>query len=275
MLRRRAALAMAAALCTTLAGCAAPTTGLPDGVTASLSQQRSDVASRQAQVRISNETDAAIEVGAVSVTDPRFDGAAVRVVDRTSSLAAGASVDVRVQLPPMDCEAPDDAASTLSVVLTVEGIEETATADLPDTLGFLPALHVRECLAHALAEVADVRLAAFVPAGETASLELAVTPTGEGAATLVALHPTPLLMYGRGAELHPIGVEVGAEPTTVRVPLVPQRCDPHVVQEDKRGTIFTFDVVVDGVEGSIDIPADADMKGRMLTWVAEACGFGG
>lgn len=226
---------------------------------------------RQAQVEIVNGTDAPVEVGEVSVTDPRFTGEAERVVERTSTVAAGATVSVRVHLPPVDCTAADDADSTVSIVLDSEAVE----AEIADAVGFLPALHARECLAESLAAVADVRLASFTPHGDTATVDLEVTPTGTGEATVVAVHPTPLLMYAPGAAaVHPVGLEIGDGPQTVPLPLVPQRCDPHVVQEDKRGTIFTIDVVVDGVGGQIDLPADPEMKARMLTWVAEACGFG-
>lgn len=267
--------AAAGVLCiAALAGCAGPAPqrpGLPEGVEVRLVQLRADVAPRQAQVEIVNGTDEPIDVGRVSVSDPRFAAAAVRVLDRASTVAPGATVHVRVQLPAVDCAAADAAAPTASIELN----GDTVTAEIPDVLGFLPALHARECLAESLAEVADVQLAAFTPAGSTASVDVEVVPTGRGTATLVAVHPTPLLMYAPGAAaVHPIGVDIGADPTVVRLPLVPQRCDPHVVQEDKRGTIFTFDVVVDGADGSIDIPADPDMKARMLSWVAQACGFG-
>ena len=61
----------------------------------------------------------------------------------------------------------------------------------------------------------------------------------------------------------------------VVLPLVPLRCDPHVVQEDKRGTIFTIEVEIDGSKGAIELPAPEDLRGQILTWVAPWCGFGG
>ena len=39
------------------------------------------------------------------------------------------------------------------------------------------------------------------------------------------------------------------------MPLVPFRCDPHAVQEDKRGTIFDVRVEVDGEPGEIELAA--------------------
>ena len=63
-------------------------------------------------------------------------------------------------------------------------------------------------------------------------------------------------------------------PTTVHLPLVPLRCDPHAVQEDKRGTVFNVEVELDGEPGLVQVAATEDMRGRILTWVADWCGFG-
>lgn len=54
---------------------------------------------------------------------------------------------------------------------------------------------------------------------------------------------------------------------------MPQRCDPHVVQEDKRGTIFTLEVA-EPREGTIELAMPVELKARVLTWVADWCGFG-
>lgn len=277
--RRAASAVVAASLIGALLGCSATApadASLPEGVAVTLVQLRGDVAARQAQVQIRNGSEEPLRIGAVRLHDPRFDGAAERVVARKSAVPAGGAVDVRVQLPAMDCTAPDDGDSTVTLELDASEV----TTPIPDPLGFLPALHARECLAVRLAEVATIGIASFTPApaGEVGSLTLAITPTGAGSARLGEVDSTPLLMYAPGAPAAPfaLGVDIGprSPATTVEIPLVPQRCDPHVVQEDKRGTIFTIDVVVGETSGEIDLAAPPDMKARMLTWVADWCGFG-
>lgn len=271
----------AAALLAGCGGAGAEPDGLPPGVEVSLVQQRSDVAARQAQVRVRNDGDAPVTLGAVEVADPRFDGVAARVVDRATTLAPGRGVDVRVQLPPMDCAAPDAATTTIAMEVEVGDTAYRAESDIADPLGFLPELYARECLADALAEVATVSISGFTPApaGRVGALVLSIEPTGSGTARLEAVDSTPLLMYAAGAPPapHPLGIDIGpaASASTVEIPLVPQRCDPHVVQEDKRGTIFTVDAIVGDVQGEVDIPAPPEMKARMLSWVAQWCGFGG
>ena len=46
------------------------------------------------------------------------------------------------------------------------------------------------------------------------------------------------------------------------------------MQEDKRGTIFDLEVEIDGEPGEIELAASEELRGRMLTWVADWCGFG-
>lgn len=281
---RPARLLAVAVVAAGLAGCTgtpgpAPT-GMPDGLSVSLVQLRSDVADRQAQVQIRNDGDEPVSVTAVAVAAPGWAGVAERVVDRVTTVAPGRRVDVRVQLPAMDCAAADAASAVVTLGLERDGVGSEAVADIPDPLGFLPELHARECLGEALAEVAVVTVSAFTPSapGGTGALTLAIAPTGSGSALLHAVDSTPLLMYAAGvpAAPFPLGIDIHPDSpaTTVDIPLVPQRCDPHVVQEDKRGTIFTVDVTVGAVAGEVDLPAPPDMKARMLTWVADWCGFG-
>ncbi|GAA2079302.1 hypothetical protein [Microbacterium hatanonis] len=284
--RQRGAALLAGALALlALAGCAeAPhpspsATALPNGITAAVVQLRGDVAARQAEVQIHNGADDTLIIGKVELEDDRLDGLAERVVAGETDIAPGRTVNVRVQLPPVNCDAADEGTTMLEVKFALGAADSIARMPVTDTLGFLSDLHRRECLADALAEVADVTLTGFTPAdaGQLGALQVAVAPTGTGTAELVAVHPTPLLMYGieGAAANHPIdlAVEPGSAATVLQIPLAPQRCDPHVVQEDKRGTVFTFDVVVDGVEGRADIAADPDLKAELLTWVADWCDF--
>jgi len=274
----------AAIIAVVLTGCAPGTAQpapLPDGVTVAFAQQRSDVAARQAQVRVHNGTDAPLAIGDVAVTDPRFEGVAARPIDGVTSVRPGATVDIRVQLPEMHCDTAE-GESTVELQFVDGATEITRVAPLPDTLGFLPPLHERECRAQALADAATVELVAFTPSapGVPAELVLAVTPSGVGGARLVGVHTTNLLAFrstdGSPGPVHPLDIEImaGGGAERVVLPLIPHRCDPHAVQEDKRGTVFTVDVEVGGEPGIIELAASEEMRGRILTWVGQWCGFG-
>ncbi|WP_344066826.1 hypothetical protein [Microbacterium pumilum] len=252
---------------------------LPEGITAVLVQLRSDVAARQAQVEVHNAGDTSIRIGDVTVADPRLDGVASRVLDRESTLGPGGTVDFRIQLPEMACDVTE---GTPSVRLTFvgQGADEVREGALPDALDVLGPMHERECRAQALAEAADVSIVSFTPSesGSPADLTLEIAPTGEDSARIVGVHDTNLLTFaGTQPVGYPIDIAVASgdtETTIVHLPLVPLRCDPHAVQEDKRGTVFTFDVEVEGEPGTVEIAAVEDVRGRILTWVANWCGFG-
>lgn len=277
-----------------LVGCAAappapepsaPT--LPDGVSVSIVQLRGDVASRQAQVQVANASGAPVIVADVIVEDARFDGPATRVVERVSTIPDGGRVDIKVQLPPVACPAGDDpspAGPGPDVVLEIGDAESAASVrtSVEDPLGFIAPLHERECRAQALADAATLEFTGFdpSPAGEPANLQLTVTPSGEGRATIVSVQATNLLDFGAESVdgAFPVDVEIdendGTAPIVVDVPIVPFRCDAHAVQEDKRGTIFDIRLALDGAPGEIELFVGDDMRGRILTWVAEWCDFG-
>lgn len=276
------ALAVLLASCTGQAADGGRTTdasALPPHVSVELRQLRSDVASRWAQVMITNDGSADLVVGPVRVDDPRFDGPAERINDRESTVRAGATVAIPVQLPAVACPAPDDAKGTVTLDWSTTDASGTAIAPLTDPLSFVPPLHERECRAQALEAAADVTISAFTPsaAGEPADLTLTISPTGAADAQIVAIHSTNLLTWAGHPNVdYPLDVAitgVGTAPIEVHLPLIPLRCDPHAVQEDKRGTVFNVDIELDGEPGQIQLAAGEEMRGHILTWVGQWCGF--
>lgn len=252
---------------------------LPAGVSVELIQLRSDVVDRAAELRLKNAGDDDLVVTRVSLTDARFETSIVR--DKRSPVSAGRTLDIRVDLPPVVCRADGAAgSSTLELEYEVDGRTALAEASVPDPLGFIPLLHQKECLRERLGEVAELSWAAFEPsdAGAPASLVLEITPAdGTGSARIETVETTPLLMFDvSGATPFAVGVEVDGSggPQRVRVPLVPLRCDPHAVMEDKRGTIFDVTVALEGASGVVEVAAPAEIKGEILAWASDWCGFG-
>ena len=226
----------------------------------------------------------------VAVDDPRFAGPAVRVVDRESRHPRrahrrhpGAAARRRLRrCGASGCRSRGTV--TLDVLDRRRPVE--ATAPLPDPLGFSPPLHERECRAPALAEAADLTFTVVRRrrrAGVPADLELLDRADRRGRRAVIrGIQTTNLLTFGAGGRRHvdtyPLDLAVTAAdtaPVVVSLPLVPLRCDPHAVQEDKRGTVFTLEVELDGEPGAIEVAAPEDMRGQILTWVADWCGFGG
>ena len=280
---RRRALVAAFALAV-LTGCAGgPTDGSGGSsepeLRAALIQLRADVAERHAQVRVENLSGAAVRIGEVAVVDPRFVADAVRLVDRGSTVPAGGSIDIRVQLPAVTCDIASSADPSVRLELIADGTSRGVTLPIADPLGFAGPLHDRECRAEALAAAADIAFTGFSPSpsGEPALLHMEIVAVGDGEAEVTAVQQTNLLTFGDATidGVLPIGVLVqpGKEPTTLDLPVVPTRCDAHAVQEDKRGTIFDVRVSVAGESGEVELFVGDALRGRILTWVADWCGF--
>ncbi len=266
-----------------LVACApeAPDTALPDGVSVELRQSRADVAARQAAVTVHNGSDDPLEVGDVAVADPRFARPAERVVERISSLAPGATVDVRVQLAPVVCEVGDDADATLTLAYEHGGRSGVAVVPIVDAVPFVSQLHARECVQHDALRSASIDLVGFVPApaGESGALELAVVPApGAGDLRITGIRETNLLTFdGVDDGVFPLDIDqtrADRAAITVVLPVRPLRCDAHAVQEDKRGTVFRLFVDLAGEAGSFDLAASPQLRGRILGWIADWCGFG-
>lgn len=73
--------------------------------------------------------------------------------------------------------------------------------------------------------------------------------------------------YPLGVTLTPSSVAERA----ITIPIVPARCDPRAVQEDKRGTVFTLEIGLDGERQTIELYGGDDMRGDILAWVSEWC----
>lgn len=253
-------------------------TALPAGVAVELRQSRADVAARQAMLSVTNDTEHPLDVADVSIADPRFSAPARRVVERTSRVAPGAVVDIRVQLATVSCTVADAGEATATIRFAHDGIAGVATVAAPDRVRFVADLHARECVQQEALRSASIDLAEFAPspAGEPAVLRLVVTPRdGVGSLRIVGIRETNLLTFrdveGGMRRLDVDQTGTGRTVQTVDLPLVPLRCDPHAVQEDKRGTVFRLFVETGGTPGSFDIAASASMRGEILAWITTWC----
>lgn len=259
-----------------LAGCAAPAPApepLPDGLDVSLVQQRGDISVDRVQVHLDNGTDADVVVSSASVSSPVLGADAAWETDRVTTLAPGRSVNLPVLLPEVRCTG-DDSAATVRLGLA----DGTAvTGALPDELGVLDRLAQSACDREDVEAVARVEAVAVQPGADALRLEVTVTPTGgDGEVELVELRGTPLLRFATGEQWPLGGVVRGADaPTSVTVDVVPRRCDPHAIAEDKVGTRLELVARVDGREAVYPLPRSQRVADDLLGYTAAFCGLTG
>ena len=139
-----------------------PPGALPSGVSVELIQLRSDVVDRAAQVRLVNAGDDDLVITGLEIVDPRFETPIVR--DKRAPVSAGRTLDMRVALPAVACDAdarPMRRRSSWSTRWTAAAA--IAEASIPDPLAFIPLLHEKECLRERLADVAVLSWSGFEP----------------------------------------------------------------------------------------------------------------
>jgi len=278
-----------------LSSCAEPTaTTLPRGVTVDVYQGRFDYADHALEVAVANATTLPFTVLALSFSSPTFTPP-VNYERAPTTIQPGDTVNLRLLLPPADCSASSgeprvhvryvfgEAAGSAT-----KDTPATAVADLTprDRMGQLPTIAAEDCRDDAVAAVATIEPATALRyvtlAGQqTAVLDFTATPTGAGGLLMIddvrgtvlvgALDPA----NGKVGDTVPLGLDIGraTSPVTFSLTLVPARCDPHVVVEDKRGTFFTFTVTTKLDTGRIFIGVNDAVRVELYDYVGRRCGW--
>ncbi len=262
---------------------------LPSGITVDVYQSRIDYSEHKLEVAVTNSSTKQFTVLALSFSSPVF-RPAVDYERAPTTVRPGTTTDLRLLLPPADCSAaPGTPTVRLRFAFGEAGgdIETGAVALAPhDRMGQLPVIAAEDCRDGAVAAVATIAPASAIRyttlAGEkTAILDFTVTPTGDGGLLTIddvrgtvllgALDPTT----GRIGDTVPLDLSVVSTTTPIMfsVTLVPARCDPHVVLEDKRGTFLTFTVTTKLDTGRIFIGVSDDVRIQLYDYVSSRCGW--
>ena len=286
--RRTVTLAiLVATLAAAVTGCAPSTkNSLPEGVAVSVYQSRSDYSAGLIDVRILNGSDAALTLTEATLDTAQY--AAEASWTRGTTLASGATVDLRLTLPEPVCPTPADAKPLVTITFeTPDGSTGTASVVADDPIGTLAKLSAEDCIAFEVARYAEIEAAPVLRSGadddSPAVVEITVTPTGApGSLTIAQANQTVLLALagadGAPVTSIPLGIDVTADsaPSVIELPIVPNRCDPHAVAEDKRGTFFPLEVSTsDGTTGVLFVPVSDEVRGQIYDFVGDFCGFPG
>jgi hypothetical protein len=246
-------------------------------------QNRDQVASDAAIVRVGNGGDHDITIVGLELAGSAFTAPTVR--DRSSTIRAGQTTDLAVELPPIDCDAGDGDAQVDLQLRLDDGAVLTAS-DLSDPTDALQRIRASTCTVAAVQRIAEVAAAPGIRlegAGATTVAVLTITavPTGApGRLELVALRSTVLLRPaptdggGDPPQDWPLSLTVDAAsgPQSIELRIVPTRCDPHALAEDKVGTLFPLVVRIDdGPEAAMTLPLDAGTAEALKDAVRARC----
>lgn len=276
----RTALAVLAAVAVAvsgLTGCA-PAVSVFDQIAVVVYQPRTDIAQGRLAIQVHNGGSDPLQVVGARLSSPDFIADTVWPND-SATVPAGRALDLRAPLPEFDCDGETAAVATLEV--TVGATTEVAEFEVDDPYDLLPRLHREACLGEEIAAIATLTpLEVILPAGrEPAILVIGVQPTGAaGSVTLESVTGTTLLKPaadGQATDQIDLGITIDAGgPSEVRIPFVPNRCDPHALLEDKIGTIIPLYVTTATTRDTRwMLPVSDDQRADFYAFFAAYCGL--
>jgi hypothetical protein len=275
-----AALALAAAA---LAGCSAPasTVDAPKGVTISLYQPRPDIPKNRIAIEVHNDGTTPVTITAAALTSNFFAEDFVWGPGRTATVAPGYAVDLRVEIPPVDACDDDTAANTVAFSWRVGDTTGSSVVEPDDGFHMLDRVHDEGCLVVNVDKIATLTAVSLTaPATEPGPAEflISVAPTGaDGTVTVNTISSTTLLNPANADDIGVNQLELGIDitkdgPSEIKVPIVPNRCDPHALAEDKIGTRMPLYVTLpDGTQGRLVLAASDDLRAQMYQFYSDFC----
>lgn len=275
----------------------ATTATVPDDVTSSLRvevrQDRTQYAEGTAKLHVTNGSAATLTLLSGSMGADGFGPSGPDGAQQPATLRPGAARDVRITLGDVDCaSAPpasgtpgDDGEGTVPVRVTV-ALGEAAASGPPrevaltatDPHGRLAAVHTQECARRLVASGASLSvlpdLATERRGGELVLLlRVRVEPVPGGPRVAVErITGTTLMAPADGSEAWTGDAVEPDGAGDVVLDVVPQRCDPHAVAEDKRGTFTPVLTTVDGVaQPPVYLPLPEEARAAFFDYVSAAC----
>lgn len=291
-----ASLIAAAAGCTPSAPSSVPTassaqspspsaTGL---ITALIDQFRDDYSNGTIVLQLENNTSSSVTAVHAELADPRFGSGTAW--EGSIDLLPGLPLSLPARLAPPICNAAGDGAPSVRVTLASGRV---LTIQASDPHAVLPRIRNTACFADLVDQSVSLQFEDSLAgeSGTSAKLELVVgppsqqpgqqssgppvgsgTPSSAPVVKLVSVAGTPLLDSDPAAPWpHDVVLSPGEPPIVLSVR--PARCDPHVVAEDKVGTLIPLTLEVAGQTGTLSVAASAQLKAQVYAFVARACGW--
>lgn len=279
-MRRAGVIGAGLAIAVLLTGCTGspsePAEPVPN-VDAVIDQARADYTRNLFSMRITNTADAPLAIASAAYDSPRFAEPAV-FDDHVIELAPGRTVDIRVAIPPPDCDGADEPGT---VVITSESGAEVEVVPT-DPTGVMDRLSSEGCLTADVDAVVTVAPPTALRvdgdgADAVAHIDLVFTPTGaDGEVVFASVRSTPLMSPAGEEKKWPLGLTMTAADaaTSVTLDMKPTRCDAHALADDKIGTVLVFDTSTStGRSGRYLLPLPSDVKAGVFAYISAVCGL--
>jgi hypothetical protein len=262
----------------------APVTAADVAVTAEVYRSRIDPSRGGMQLSVRNDGPVPLTIVGTRLESPALQQPVVR--ERTTVIGPGLTRDLALTLTPAACPADDaDPPQAVLVVQLIDGSTAEVAVPTVDRIGQWAEWVAAECFAAAVAERVQLTLRHDPTRDDGAliGLLLDIAPrsgAGEAGVELVSLSDTVLFGLVQSSDGRrvtsaplPTGTGDGAAAVSIPILLTPARCDAHALADDKQGTLFRIDVVLDGVPGTVTIAADSATRAGLYDAFRRACGL--
>ena len=248
---------------------------VPQGVRFQLEQTRQDLQGRKFSVQVVNEGREDMTVDRVELESGRLDKPAT--YDGPTTVFAGTSVNLTMEMPRARCGDGIDARVRITYAVG-DGETVTSTARPTDHFGSVERFMKRDCAERAIGRI-DVDDLVVQGEGDDATLGIGVTftpPESGDAVHLVSVGGSTLLAPADDdATTIDRDLEPGGKPVHADLTFIPNRCDVHVVAEDRTGGILPLRVESSAFGSSpVYLRFDDPQKAQIFDYLAERCGFG-
>lgn len=250
-------------------------TPLPDDVTIHIDQSRIQRQGRVVFLRVHNGTKQPLTIERYVLRSPRF--SPVRWSGH-EEIGATYETDLELTLPKGRCGGDVDARVTLTYRMG-DGDERRSTTPAEDVYGNAVDFADRDCAESTLQEAAAITVGdpRVEGDGRGSVLHLPVTlsPSGRRSDVRFAGFGSTVLFRQAPGSPTAVDVRLDGDPVTLDMRVVPARCDPHALAEDKVGRLFPVQVRADDVaEGaSFFLPLTQEQKRAFFAYFRSSCGL--
>ena len=252
---------------------------VPKGVTFRVEQARQDLQNRHFELQVVNRGDKPLTVSSAKVTSGRLDKASR--YEGPATISPGGTVNLTMNMAPASCPTKQSGAgidATARVTYRVgDGKERTSVVRPTDHYGSVARFMKRDC---AESTIGDLRVdEKFTVRGEgrDSVLQIGITFTARDKGGPVQVGPvdgTTLLKPAPGTNIdHELVAGSGAYHAVLSI--IPNRCDVHVVAEDRTGATMPIHVESEqSGKASFFLRFKEPQKKQIFDFVAKHCGFG-
>jgi hypothetical protein len=259
-----------------LAACSngSSTVAVPKGVTFRVEQARQDLQNRNFEMQVVNRSTKPITVSRVELTSKRLKRASI--YHGPATIAPGATTDLTFAMSKASCGKGIQATAKLRYQVG-DGKTVTSIVHPEDHDGSVALFMKRDCAQSTLANTVIDPKFTRKGTGPDSILRVGVTffpRTTGGPVAIGPLDGTTLLKPAPGSNIEHT-VAAGDAPFHTYINLIPNRCDIHVVAEDRTGA--TLPLHVNSKQSGAAfflLKFDESRKTQIYDFIANHCEFG-